>query len=921
MKQKLWMLLLFLYSVTMVAQKAEISGIITDSETGKPIPKVKVTLKNQTVEATTDNKGNFVLKGLKSGVDDLIIKPNYKNPNPLMVRVFLKDSEKKQLGTIPYTYPKEIIVEDNDDYVFSESQIEEDNNSRQRVSVLESESDDVYLKTARFSFSPMRFNYRGYGQEYPTTFINGVEFNDGERGRFNYSMLGGLNTATKSKEVSTGLKANSFSFGGLASNTNILTRASLFAAGTKTSLAYTNRSYKLRAQVTHATGLMANGWAFTTSAVVRWADEGLVEGTFYNSAGLFFAAEKVFNKQHSLSFTAFGAPTQRGQSGAVTQEVYDLAGSIYYNPYWGYQDGKKRNSRIVKSFAPTAILAHDFKINEKEKIHTGLGFVYSMYSSSALNFYNSPDPRPDYYRNLPSFATDSMTKSNLTNLWANDPQTAQVNWASLYQANYRNNTIDPNGTAKYALERRHNDLMETTFNSVYSNQKTNEMKITAGIEAKYTKGMHYKTMDDLLGGNQWIDIDQFAERDNPTNPNIVQNDLRNPSRVIKTGDIFGYNYDMNIFKGNGFFQQEWSYPGYDIYYAGKLSYSQFSRFGHMDNGRALPNATNPNGEISYGKGKTWWFVDPSFKFGVTCKSDGHKRVSINALAESRAPLAANSYISQRIKDTRIPNLQSEKIISYDVNYAFTYPGIRGKISAYQTYSFGSSELFGYYDDEYRTFVNQVLTKSNKLYQGIEAGLSVKINGSFTLSMGGTMADYSYTNDAVGVKSPENGAFADITDKILTNGLKESSGPQLAGNVKLNYFNSKMWFADISANYFDNNYLDFSPNRFSASNVAKYDATNDPAVKAALGTQEKLKGGMMVDASIGKLVYLKHGQSMNVNISFSNLLNNTKMVTGGYQQARLPLDVAAIDLTGLNRFPSKYYYAWGFNMFINLGYKF
>ena len=59
------------------------------------------------------------------------------------------------------------------------------------------------------------------------------------------------------------------------------------------------------------------------------------------------------------------APTRRAQQGGVVQEAYDLAGSIYYNPYWGYQNGKKRNSRIVESCDPTAILSHVWKIDEK----------------------------------------------------------------------------------------------------------------------------------------------------------------------------------------------------------------------------------------------------------------------------------------------------------------------------------------------------------------------------------------------------------------------------------------------------------------------------------------------------------------------------------------------------------------------------
>gem|GEM_PF-5857705 len=39
--------------------------------------------------------------------------------------------------------------------------------------------------------------------------------------------------------------------------------------------------------------------------------------------------------------------------------------------------------------------------------------------------------------------------------------------------------------------------MEIPLNFLYTNQLNSELKLTAGIEAKYAKGMHYKTVDDL----------------------------------------------------------------------------------------------------------------------------------------------------------------------------------------------------------------------------------------------------------------------------------------------------------------------------------------------------------------------------------------------------------------------------------------
>jgi len=238
---------------------------------------------------------------------------------------------------------------------------------------------------------------------------------------------------------------------------------------------------------------------------------------------------------------------------------------------------------------------------------------------------------------------------------------------------------------------------------------------------------------------------------------------------------------------------------------------------------------------------------------------------------------------------------------------------------FQTRIDNGTESAGYYDDQARTFVNYVLSKTNKIYSGFELGVTGKINRSFSISATQTFSDFHYRNDAVGTKSYENGSKQDETETVRTKGLKISTGPQMAFNVTLDYFHPKMWFADVTLNYFDNNYLDFSPNRFSQSNVALY-VTDE--IKQSLGTQEKLKGGFMLDASLGKLIYLKNKKSLNFNLSLSNILNNTKMITGGYQQGRLPLnDAGGIDTSGLNRFPNKYYYAWGFNLFFNIGYKF
>ena len=83
---------------------------------------------------------------------------------------------------------------------------------------------------------------------------------------------------------------------------------------------------------------------------------------------------------------------------------------------------------------------------------------------------------------------------------------------------------------------------------------------------------------------------------------------------------------------------------------------------------------------------------------------------------------------------------------------------------------------------------------------------------------------------------------------------------------------------------------------------------------------------MLDLSIGRSIRLKSGQ-LSINLSLTNLLNNRKMVTGGYEQGRSNYSINStteeISTTRLYRFDRnpKKYYAYGINGMLNVSYKF
>lgn len=861
MRKLLFLAFVLIASLGIQAQTA-LKGRLVADQSGTPIVGATLTLANQAISTTTNDKGEFSLIYLEPGDDELIVEADGFIGTIELVQ--LTENETTNLESIAL---QPNFVQDAQEEILltlGESDINDDEGKSQSQSSAASASTDVFNSVTSWAWSTARYRNRGYEQTYEQNYIQGLNFNSAERGMFNFSAMGGLNDATRYKEVVNPLEATSFTFGGLGIATNYLQNASNYAQGWKVGIAGTNRNYKARANITYASGPLPKGWSFVGQVAYRFSpyinNQGIIgEGIEYHSLGYFFSAEKKWDNGNRFNILTFGAPTQRGQSGAVTQEVYDLYGSINYNPYWGYQNGKVRNSRVVQSYDPTAIASFDLKINEKNAMHFAAGYHYSFYSNSAIQFFNAPDPRPDYYRQLPSFMWDGQicnpTSDQLFNeagehypyglfagadlngrslgqgfvgldgqvigggidpsiynakvkAWQNrDPQTTHIDWDALYAANYAQNIANPDGIAKYIVERRHNDIQEggININYVYNNQKN--LKLTLGLEAKQSQGIHFKTIDDLLGANQWKDVDPFADRDMRELSNNIgltqseinwtmQNDYRswllngNNPKSIHKGERFGYDYRINMTTAKLWFQNEWNLQDIDIYYALQLTYSNMMRSTRMINGRALylsllaDGTENANKYLGEGNNfaqvfanspaslnGTWHhFVDPAFKVGFNYKIDGRNHVKFNALAQTVAPLARDAYISQRVHDRVVDNIYthdkaknlkdyyaaSQKIVGGDLTYEFNYPIVRGRVTGFYSRFWDGTELNGYYDDEVRTFVNQAITGINRRHCGIEAALAVKLGTYFTLTGAASVGDYRYTSNAFSVSSAENG---------------------------------------------------------------------------------------------------------------------------------------------------------------------
>ena len=368
---------------------------------------------------------------------------------------------------------------DESAFTFSESQLGEDDDMSQNVTILNSNT-NIYASQVGYLFSPMRFRYRAFNQKYNDIYINGMPVNDMESGQFRYSMIGGLNQQTRNVDFALPFENSNFAVAGMAGSNNYNFRAGNMATGHRVSLLGSNGNYTLRGMYTYASGFNSKGWAIAANVTYRWANRGYVEGTFYNALSYFFAVQKQWNNGHSVSFSTWGNPTERTSQGASTDEAYWLANDYYYNPHWGYLNGHKRNSRVINDFTPSAILTWDWDINKDMRLTTSLFGKYSMYKSTKLNYSNAENPQPDYWKNMPSSFYDVWGERNAANYntnaaafndwqaaydyWTAAKANRQINWDRLYWANEQ---AGKNGNdALYYVQAKHNNNATITLSSV-----------------------------------------------------------------------------------------------------------------------------------------------------------------------------------------------------------------------------------------------------------------------------------------------------------------------------------------------------------------------------------------------------------------------------------------------------------------------
>ena len=975
MKKFLLTLVCAALSLAAYAQSGGMKGTVVSRDDREPISGVSISVNGIAVNCTTDTTGEFCISGLEAGQYQVTFSAVDFEDLTLMVRVKAMIHDMQQVVMVPHS----MTTIDESAFAELDSDVESAGDSNALPSTL-SASKDLFNNIASYRFSEMRFKARGYDSQYQDVYLNGIRFNDALTSYGPWSLWSGLNDATRNQEVTSGLTMSDFGVGGIGGTTNINARASQLRKGFRASVVNATQLYRFRAMVSYASGQLDNGWSYGFTLSTRQGGNGYVEGVYYNAYGYFFSAEKAFNDKHRLSATIMAAPTQRGAQQASTQEAYDLFGDNYYNPNVGYQNGKLRNSRVRNMHEPIAMLNYNWQISENTSLSAATSLRFGKNGYSALTWYKGEDPRPDYYRQLPSYYGDRLERRMILNNFAEnndltlpftdtDLETDRLKYQEFMQnwnpyidfdgiiRDNKNGDVDgrygDGHRAAAMIEERHTDQLDYNFAAQLNHVFRGGSKLTAGLRARVNRTEYYTLVKDLLGGDYWLDVDKFAERDFGGNELAYQNNMayyreHGQAQAVKEGEKYNYDYYAHVRQAQVWAQYEIKAGGFTADLGAELGASSMWREGLWEKGLFLnENAGGNRNLTSYGDSYMFNTITYKFKANLNYQFSGAHAIEVNAAAIQDAPAFNNAFVSARTRNQLTPGLKAEKMYGFDVTYKLNLPWVRARLSAYYTQMLDGSKVISFYDDTQGSFTNFAMSGIDKRYMGLELGFSVPIAWGLSLQGAVSLGDYEYTSNPEFTQMIDNSATDIVHSVVKWEGMKVESTPQTAINVGFNFKGPNNWYASLDFNYYDRLYLSMNPmyrTQYLENEIKRiYDYNNLETGRQKaeviriideIRAQEDMGRAYTLSASIGKSWRIAYKYNLGFSLQVNNILNNQTIRTGGYEQMRLnklsdpiifPDNEGQMTIvkkpTTYSRFNSKYFYMNGINYYLNIYFRF
>lgn len=690
----------------------------------------------------------------------------------------------------------------------------------------------VYATKGGGGFGDSRINIRGFDQRNVAVMINGVPVNDMENGQVYWSNWAGLSDVTSAMQVQRGLGSSKLAIASVGGTINVLTRAADKKRGGTLSASIGNNDYH-KALFSYNTGKSDKGWS-SSFLMSRTAGSMYADGTEFEGYNYYFAVGFEPSKKHDFQFTITGAPQwhhQRSFSPTIQEYLrYGKDGepNRRYNLNWGMLNGNEYSFARNFYHKPVTSLNWDWKISSATKLST---VVYASFGRGG------------------GTGTLGRVNNNTENGFRNAE--GYIDFDAIYAANAAIPTPNSN-SANSVFIRRASINSHNWIGGISSlNHKFNDkLSLTAGIDARFYKGLHYRVVSDFLGAKYIIDN---ADKNNPNRTlfnSYDSNPTWNPFGGNPTQEKIVYNNDGLVKWLGGFAQLEYTNDKISAFVQGSVSNQGYKRIDYfvLDGANGLPRETDYNNMTGF-----------NVKSGLNYNINENHNVFGNIGYYERQPFFQSVYLNDTNRLN--PNLTNEKIFSVELGYGFRSSNFNANVNLYRTVW---SDI--YKRGTFREVANNVTTVYNfnvfgveEIHQGVEVDASYKIGSILTLNGMFSVGDWYYTKDTTGFKINDetNTILGEVP--IYLKDSKVGDAAQLTTSIGADINITKWLNFDTDFRYADKLYSAFNP---------------ESSTKLSTSSPIRLPGYGLLDLGVTLKYKLNDKQGFMLRVNVNNVLDRT-----------------------------------------------
>lgn len=747
-----------------------------------------------------------------------------------------------------------------------------------------------------------RITIRGFNQRNVAVMLDGVPVNDMENGWVYWSNWFGLDMIQRTMQVQRGLGASKLGIPSVGGTINILTQGISNKATGTVKQEITDYGY-FRTSFGVSSGKIGN-WGVTTAGSYKWGN-GWVDATPTRGLFYFLKLERRIGN-HVVSLTGFGAPQQHGQrSYRTTITLIDSTYAVetakitltptttpkFINLGRRYNQHSGELSRWHINSNGDTIMAAKEQMNEK------------------LNYFHKPQiSLKDTWKVNDNLFISSIMYMSIGNgggtSLMSSPRisyrtTPEINFQEIYNTNYQNiGTLSQQRESRNYLRASINNHIWYGLISSTEYQLNETVNISGGIDLRYYKGEHYRTVYDLMGGDILIDEQGNSPRYN--NPD------RN--RYKKVNDKIGYYNDGHVKWYGVFGQVEVNRQIWSGFVSGSLSGVSYQRVDHFakyyykDTEIRLRRQLSIDPSIYFSdtvtvdnqkyyighpdvvqkdkNSKTMRFPGYTIKAGFNLNLTERINTFVNIGNLSRAPRFNNVFANNTNK---VPsNLKNEMVYAVETGATYSSPIFSVNFNGYYTYWNNKpldripSKIIE--DQTYLMNITGIAAR----HAGIEIDAIYKPIKQIDIQGLVSIGDWIYnSSDSVNFVNEYGQLLNETAINYDARGVHVGDAAQTQLGASIRFTPVKGLFFQTRVTYFDRNYADFNPESLQVT--AAIDNRRRESWKAPSYT--------LVDFTAGYdfRIYQKYRAALNLNILnifdkiyISDALNNDSNIEIGAQ---------------------------------------